>query len=84
MSKKNRIHKKDRITKGLNNMLKCEKCGALSYPKVFSSPTNLVEEAAILCGACHFDMWPILNAWKLMYEQRATNLNETELPVTTN
>ena len=66
MSKKNRVHRRDPKSKGLDKMVVCDKCGALSYLRVYVQPKNEVEENALICSSCKFDMYPILKAYELL------------------
>lgn len=79
MSKKNRIHKKGDMEKGLDKMIRCPVCGAMSYPLQYSDPQNEVEENAVICGACKVDLWPIMKAIEAMNEEKSSQeLTETE------
>lgn len=82
MSKKNRVHKKGDMVKGLDKMIKCPVCGGMSYPLQFSDPQNEVEENAVICGSCKVDLWPIMKALEAMNQREEENGNEGSNPNT--
>ena len=56
----------------LEDMIECPICHAWSYPRGIRNPKNETEKEAILCGACHTDLMPIIKARKAAAEQKAT------------
>jgi uncharacterized protein YbaR (Trm112 family) len=70
MSKKNRKHKKEGVTKGLDYMIRCPICKGMSYPLNYIDPKNEVEENAVLCGSCKQDLYPFMKAMEEFQKQQ--------------
>ena len=80
MSKKNRKHRKEGISKGLDSMIRCPSCEGLSYPLMYSDPKNEVEEKAVICGACKLDLRPFITAMEAYEEdQKLKQTHKEEL-----
>ena len=84
MSKKNRKHRKEGMTKGIDHMIVCPVCKAYSYPMQFSEPQNEIEKEAVICGSCKTDLKPYITAMEAWEKEQAEKkLKEGETITTT-
>jgi uncharacterized protein YbaR (Trm112 family) len=69
MSKKNHKHRNNGFERGLDKLVPCPSCGAMSYVQEFDNPRNEVEQMAIICSSCKRDIYPIIKAFEAMQQQ---------------
>lgn len=69
----------DKRPHSLDAMIECPVCHAWSYPRGIRNPKDETEKKAILCGSCHRDLMPFIEARKKEAE-RKNSLKEMPNP----